>query len=244
MAGRLPTCRKAVRGAQSMAHLDGLARGLLCSTAMFASLLLSVALTAAPDDALPSAPCSIPGSLRGTVVSTAVPEWSIAVIRDAAGESKAYVLNATIAPDTTIVAIRTRSIVLRHSGRMETCGLGGAFVPNAPAQPKSSGPTKAASMSVERELIDGCLGDLNVCLQTARVLPTKDGLKVVNMTADSLFKKLGLEAGDVIANINGYAMTDLAKSLEVFAKVRTASNVTLDLQRKGKNVTLEYAVRD
>ncbi len=208
---------------------------------MFTSLLLSVALAAAPDEALPTAPCSMPGSLRGTVVSTAVPEWSIAVIRDASGESRAYVLNATVAPDTTLVAIRNRSIVLRHGGRMETCGLGGATVPNAPPT-KSSGPVKAASMAVERELIDGCLSDLNVCLQQARVLPTNEGLRVVNLTADGLFKKLGLEAGDVIARINGYAMTDLAKSLEVFAKVRTASNVVLDLRRKGQDVTLEYAV--
>jgi hypothetical protein len=55
-------------------------------------------------------------------------------------------------------------------------------------------------------------------------------------------EKLGLQNGDVVTAVNGVSLAD-AKPADVAAKVGGAAHVTLQLQRKGQPLTLEYDIK-
>ena len=55
--------------------------------------------------------------------------------------------------------------------------------------------------------------------------------------------KIGLMNGDTIQAINGYDMSTPAIALEVYTKVRTASNLSVTVLRRGESKTLNYTIK-
>ena len=53
-----------------------------------------------------------------------------------------------------------------------------------------------------------------------------------------LFKSAGLQAGDVITQINGLDLTDLQQSQEALSELRNAQNIELTIIRDGSLTTL------
>jgi len=49
--------------------------------------------------------------------------------------------------------------------------------------------------------------------------------------------------GDTVLAINGFPLTSADKALELYAKIRQAKLFVFDLERRGKPLTLAYAVR-
>jgi general secretion pathway protein C len=60
---------------------------------------------------------------------------------------------------------------------------------------------------------------------------------------NSVFAKIGMQNGDTISSINGFDMTSPDKALEVYTKVRSASNLSVSLVRRGQPVSMEYAIK-
>ena len=54
----------------------------------------------------------------------------------------------------------------------------------------------------------------------------------------ALFKSAGLQAGDVIAQINGLDLTDMQQSQEALSELRNAQNIELTIIRDGSFTTL------
>ena len=54
--------------------------------------------------------------------------------------------------------------------------------------------------------------------------------------------KIGLTNGDVIQKINGYAMDSPDKALELYQKLRDASSVSIEVNRRGQNMTMNYSI--
>jgi type II secretory pathway component PulC len=68
------------------------------------------------------------------------------------------------------------------------------------------------------------------------------GFKFLTIKADSVFRKLGFAAGDVVKTINGIELTSLDKGLELYTTVREAKRFDIVLERGGKPVTLVVTV--
>ena len=57
-----------------------------------------------------------------------------------------------------------------------------------------------------------------------------------------MFEKIGIERMDIITRINGYDLNSPEAALQLFGKLRTASQFTIDLKRSDRAVTLDYSV--
>ena len=211
-------------------------------------------------------PCTIAASLRATLVADGSPDWSIAVIsRNSDHETNVYSINDgsnRITDDAVLVDIRSREIIVRRRDHFELCPGEGenpaaariAVTPTPPppagaAADSSGGVTQVSEtqFNVRKGEVDKALGNLSEVATQARIVPNfKDGkangFKMFSIQPGSIYSKIGLTNGDVIEKINGYVMDSPDKALELYQKLRDASSVSIDLNRRGQNMTLNYSI--
>jgi general secretion pathway protein C len=101
---------------------------------------------------------------------------------------------------------------------------------------------------IDRSLVDKILADPTAAARSARIVPSiKDGkpngFKMYAIRPNSLFAKIGLQNGDTIQSINGMDMSSPDKALEVYTKVRSASNLSVSVLRRGLPVNMEYSIK-
>ena len=58
-----------------------------------------------------------------------------------------------------------------------------------------------------------------------------------------MFAKIGMQNADLIKAINGLDMSTPDKALEAYTKLKTASHLTVMLERRNENITLDYQIR-
>lgn len=111
----------------------------------------------------------------------------------------------------------------------------------APLQPWTE-PATGTKISLSRRDVQPLLSDPNALLQMANFKPfTVDGkvsgFQVLSIRPDSLLHKVGLRNGDVLARINGQALTGPTQLLQAYSGMDRASLVTLDVQRASQMLT-------
>ena len=120
---------------------------------------------------------------------------------------------------------------------------------SAPAAPPTDGVTKLADnrYEVKKKYIDDTLSNLNAIATQARIVPSfengvANGFKLFSIQPGSLYSAIGVQNGDVIQRINGYEINSPDKALEVYQKLREASQITIDGTRNGKPFHSEYKI--
>lgn len=101
---------------------------------------------------------------------------------------------------------------------------------------------------IERSLVDQVLENQAELMKSARIVPEKEGDKVVGIRLfgvrpDSLLGTLGLENGDRLQSINGFEMSDPQKALEAYARLRSADKLTVTVNRRGKPMTIDFSIK-
>ena len=193
------------------------------------------------------------------------PRWSMAVIRDTDEKSSgAFSINSKIR-EAVITNIDATRVDFDIAGRKEYLELfdkgpapAAAPVAAAPAAPstdplmaeldKGIKKTGEHSFEVQRQTIDSLLGNMSMLSRSARIVPEiKDGraagFRLFSVRPDGPFAKIGLQNGDVISAINGLDMTSPDKALEVYTKLKSASHLSVGLERGGQKITKEYNIR-
>lgn len=102
--------------------------------------------------------------------------------------------------------------------------------------------TTGSRVAFSRQEIQPLLADPNSLLQMANFKPftvdgAVNGFQVLSIRPDSLLYKVGLRNGDVLARINGQALTGPTQLLQAYAGMDRASLVTLDVQRASQMLT-------
>jgi general secretion pathway protein C len=105
-----------------------------------------------------------------------------------------------------------------------------------------------SEFNVERAVVDQILENQAELMKSARIVPEKEGDKVVGIRLfgikpDSLLGTLGLENGDRLQAINGFDMASPEKALEAYARLRTADHLTVAINRKGKNQNIDFNIK-
>jgi general secretion pathway protein C len=116
----------------------------------------------------------------------------------------------------------------------------------APFPPGAIRPLGPGRYAVHRAALDAARANPLAFANDARALPVlRDGamagLRLTALRPGSALAALGLENGDVIRTIDGFELTpELA--LELSRRLRDTTRVTLELERAGRPVRLEYAI--
>ena len=198
------------------------------------------------------------------------PRWSMAVIRDTTDQSAGpYGVGSKIR-GATVEDIQETRVYLRNQGKAEFLDLVDKGPPPAPPGQPAPPPTPVAAApaadpfaaelqkgikqtsehayEVQKSTLDSMLGNMAALSRAARIVPeVKDGksagFRLFSIRPDGPFGRIGLQNGDVIVAINGLEMTDPTKALEVYTKLRTASHLSVSLERNGAKITKDYTIR-
>lgn len=210
---------------------------------------------------------TLPLKLLGTVVQVSG-KRSFAIIQDTSTrEQQIHFVDDEIQEGTTITSVTRNRVVLLRNGREEILekdeDQSQTSRPRERSRPASTARSKIAGKSSEgiavrkvgdnsfvmdRREVEGVLQDFNKLLTKIRVVPhfsdgNPDGFKVFNIRPGSLFASLGMVNGDIIKRVNGLDITGPEQALQMFQQLRDENQVTVDLERFRKNLTLQYEIR-
>jgi general secretion pathway protein C len=101
---------------------------------------------------------------------------------------------------------------------------------------------------IERGVVDKVLTDPSAIMRQARIVPSiKDGkpngFKMYAIRPNSVYAKIGLQNGDTIQSINGFEITSMDKAMEIYTKLRSASNISVSVMRRGQAQQLDYSIK-
>ena len=209
-----------------------------------------------------------PSSMSTSLVTTMVtpkPEESVAVFQDSgAKDIIVYRVGDKIQDEATILKIERGNVYVDHNNRCERFALGEGKKPKrvAAAKPrrKSRGDDKDSELgkgvkkvndneyTIPKAEIDNVLSNLNKIATQARIVPSfrngkANGFKLFSIRPNSLYAKIGIQNGDIIQKINGYEINSPDKALAIYSKLKDATNISVDLLRRGKKKSLSYNIR-
>lgn len=213
--------------------------------------------------------CSLPIQVRGLMVADSVPEWSVALIYDNTERtSLTFSINEgrnEVRPGAFLMEIRDEEVILRVGDHLEKCTMDdNKKAPRAPVErpaaaaskkdgeeeEKDSGIAKVSDTeyTIEQEEINDVMGNLSKVATQARIVPSfkngkPNGFKLFSIKPGSLYTKIGLRNGDVVQRINGYDMDSPDKALEVYQKLQDSKSITVEIQRRGKPMTMSYTIQ-
>lgn len=132
-----------------------------------------------------------------------------------------------------------------------------AAVPAPPTGGPSPVPADIASkiqkisdteFNIDRSVVDKILENQAELMKSARIVPeTKDGkvlgIRLFGIRPDTLLGTLGLQNGDRLEAINGFNMGSPEKALEAYARLRTATNLDVNVNRRGSPVAIAFHIK-
>lgn len=198
-------------------------------------------------------------SLRGLLVSTAIanPErFSLCQITNQdSNETSVFAIGERFL-GATIYKVEKERVLIENNGKNEYIDNSAAAAPSLgvspiPAVPGAGGEgVKVVSENqyvVAKREIDNALTNLSDLATKARIVPSfkngvANGFKLFSIVPDSLYSKIGVQNGDVIRKINGYEMNSPDKALEIYQKLRDATRIEIELERRGENIRKTYSI--
>lgn len=197
-------------------------------------------------------------ALVGTMAANR-PEWSFATIRDLGSQNVGVYLPGDSFLGAEILSVERMRVILLNNGRKEYLAIGevaaapGAMMPPPVATTASTAGDAITQVDennyvIPREEIDKQLSNLNSIATQARIVPSfkngvANGFKLFSIRPGSIYSKIGIQNGDVIKKINGYEINSPDKALEVYSKLKEASKIEIELERRGSQLNKSYVIR-
>jgi len=102
--------------------------------------------------------------------------------------------------------------------------------------------------NIDRSVVDKILENQADLMKSVRIAPeTKEGkvlgIRLFGIKADTLLSFLGLHSGDRLESINGFNMGSPEKALEAYARLRTASQLAVTVNRGGAEVSIVHHIK-
>jgi len=179
------------------------------------------------------------GTLTGKTPKVLLRDDGQLLILDQGDDFKGWSLNAVHPQSVTWVAAGKRREIHLWTEAPEIDATASLAVTPAQTWPALATGTK---ISLSRQEVQPLLADPNSLLQMASFKPFSvdgkvSGFQVLSIRPDSLLHKVGLRNGDVLARINGQALTGPTQLLQAYSGMDRASLVTLDVQRASQMLT-------
>lgn len=199
------------------------------------------------------------------------PDESLASILDTeAGVSGLYGRGDVVRTGVVVMSVDQAIVHLRNNAALEYVQLGDEAPPPpaAPTEPKEGeekeepkpddrtipGAEEAINCptedtcTVERAFVEQLMANPAMLAKQARIVPKqKDdeilGYKLYGIRRGSLPKLLGLKNGDMITAVNGEELKSMDKAMALYTKLRRASNLSVSIERKGKQITKEIQIQ-
>lgn len=189
-------------------------------------------------------PTKLDLELIGTVSGTG--DFDYAVIEEKKKRKQGLFKAGDTVADATIIKILKGKVILRIGGKDEVLLMKDTYAGQVKPATGSTGKGQpGGSIQVSKGDIDHAFQNMNDLLAQVRVRPyfsggKPDGFMVNRIKSGSLFEKMGLKNGDVIRGFNGEPLQSADKMLGLYSTMKSGSEVTLNIKRRGKEEELRY----
>jgi len=176
--------------------------------------------------------------LKGTVAASDAGR-ALAIISERGGAERVYFVGDAIPGGASLHAVYPDRVLLRRAGRLEALRLprsdeavGARPARAAPAPARTPGPRAATVQEVVRQ---GAAA-LTEIIRPQPVFKDgrQQGYRVYPGRQRQQFAQLGLRPGDLVTQINGMALDDPARGMEIFRSLADATSVTVTVDRNGE----------
>jgi general secretion pathway protein C len=180
--------------------------------------------------------------LRGTVAASDE-KRALAIIAERGGAERVYFIGDAVPGGATLHAVHLDRVLLRRAGRLEALRLprsddpsqqrrSAAAARTAPPPPAAA-PARVASV---QEVVQQSGAALTEIIRPQPVFKDgrQQGYRVYPGRQRQQFAQLGLRPGDLITQINGMALDDPARGMEIFRSLADATSVTVTVDRNGE----------
>ena len=107
---------------------------------------------------------------------------------------------------------------------------------------------EAETIPIAQDVLQSSMSNLNELMTQVRVRPyfrqgKPEGLIVSQIQPDSIFEKLGLMNGDIIASVNGKQMSNPEQAFQLYNNLKSGSQVSIEITRRGQKKMLSYEIQ-
>ncbi len=176
------------------------------------------------------APATTMPLILAGVIADPDPAKGVAIIGENAAAGKLYAVGAAIPGGVHLHAVYSDRVLLERNGGLETLML-----PRTPAIGRPAGPIAAAGPR------QGASQNTSLLAGLVRVQPVFNQGKLSGYRifpggahGTSAFTQLGLKAGDLIEAVNGTALDDAARAMEVLQTLSSSATATVTVSRNGQ----------
>lgn len=116
-------------------------------------------------------------------------------------------------------------------------------VATAPEARTSAGRPDGVGVTLSRGDVDHALADFAKLTIAVRGSFTATGARVDGVGDGTIFQRIGLRAGDVIASVDGVPLRTLDDAANLYARAGSAKALTAQIVRNGAPITLRVAIQ-
>jgi general secretion pathway protein C len=107
---------------------------------------------------------------------------------------------------------------------------------------------RAQRISLRRSYIDQSMTDVASLMTQVKIQPHMEngvpaGLALSSIKPNSIFRRMGLRNGDVITGVDGNEISTVDDALRLVDNLRSSSNLSVQLKRRGRDKNIEYRIR-
>ncbi|MCF6255425.1 MAG: type II secretion system protein GspC [Gammaproteobacteria bacterium] len=200
--------------------------------------------------------------LHGLLASSD-PSEARAIIADGKGMEEAYAIDEELPGNAVLREIYVDRVILEHRGRLETLRLPKDEIVSAMvartatqntsrARGRGRGTTQAGTAdnaALLRQYRDALMSEPQTLMNLVNASPVTDkatgrlkGYRIRPGKDRKLLGRFGLKSGDVVTGVNGVALDNPIKALEIMRDLSTASSVILDVERNGVMESFAFQV--
>lgn len=198
-------------------------------------------------------PTKLKISLKGTV--TGDKHNAVAIIEDIGKRTQGLYRVGDNVMNAVVKAILRGKVVLSVGGQDEVLVM---------PEPSSSGPLLSEtsvrtnnalvprdverSITVRKQDLEESFENIDNLMAQVRVTPrlkggNLEGLTVTGIKANSILRKMGLRNGDIILAVGGHPVSAPDEILGMYNDIRSGSDVSLLIERRGQQRSLNYNIR-
>jgi general secretion pathway protein C len=157
----------------------------------------------------------------------------------------------------TVKEIHREKVVLTVNGKDEVLQMQELVSGKAVSRPgglparaatPSSGAVRAQRISLRRSYIEQSMTDVASLMTQVQIQPHMEngvpaGLALSSIKPNSIFRRMGLRNGDIIAGVDGTEITTVDDALKLVDSLKSASTLSVQLKRRGREKNIEYNIR-
>jgi general secretion pathway protein C len=192
--------------------------------------------------------------LWGTV--SGIEDGDYAVIEDGKARRQNLYRVGDAVQTATVKDIFREKVILTVNGKDEilqmqefTSGKGSGRAGGLPARSRTkSGGVRAQRISLRRSYIEQSMSDMASLMTQVQIKPHMEdgapaGLALSSIKPNSIFRRMGLRNGDIITGVDGSEIASVDDALKMVEGLKSSSNLTVQLNRRGREKNIEYRIR-